>query len=109
MRLKLAARSNTQRTDYPSVWGMERCGILSSSDTSWKAVMHGPECHSDSDRIILQRIQITAKGSVYRTAIRQVSAQPRTNRTERYCWLLLACSYRQLCFCSQMELLTGSH
>ena len=54
MRLKLAARSNTQRTDYPSVWGMERCGILSSSDTSWKAVMHGPECHSDSDRIILQ-------------------------------------------------------
>ena len=29
MRLKLAARSNTQRTNYPSVWGMERCGILS--------------------------------------------------------------------------------
>ena len=45
--------------------------------------MHGPECHSDSDRITLQRIQITAKGSVYRTAIRQVSAQPWTNESHR--------------------------
>ena len=54
------------------------------------------ECHSD----ILQRIQITAKGKCVQ-AIRQVSAQQRTNRTVTVS--LAVDSYRPPLPCSQME------